>query len=137
MKHILEANSTKSLNIQKPFIGFFGMNEAITLTLMMEKFINSIEQNRAFKMPKSEYGQFVTYHSFMKATDYFETIGLLRICEDVNGIQMGKTYLLNPTKLEKICEICLICSKKPDYLDYINEYVKDNFNINEIKQALK
>ena len=98
MKSIMETFNNKSLNIQKPFINFFGLNEAIVLTLMIEKFIYSTEQNRTFKLPKSEYSPFVKYHSFMKATEYFQSLGLLLVKEDVNGIQAGKDYILNQVR---------------------------------------
>jgi len=137
MKSILEAFNKRDLNIQKPLVAFFNLNNAIILTLMTEKFLYSTEENRRFKLKNTEYNQFTTYHSFTKAVEYFESISLLRVYDDANGIQMGKDYQLNPTKLEKIFELSLKCSDKSDYSDYIKDNVKDNFSIREIELAIK
>ena len=137
MKSILEAFNKRDLNIQKPLVAFFGMNNATILTLMTEKFLYSTEENRRFKLKKTEYSQFVTYHSFTKAVEYFERMGILRTYDDANGIQMGLDYQLNPNKLETIFNISLRCSNKSDYFDYINEYTKEDFNLKEIERAIK
>jgi len=137
MKSILEAFNKRDLNIQKPLVAFFNLNNAIVLTLMTEKFLYSTEENRKFKLKKTEYSQFVTYHSFTKAVEYFERMGILRTYDDANGIQMGLDYQLNPNKLETIFNISLRCSNKSDYFDYINEYTKEDFNLKEIERAIK
>lgn len=136
MKNIIKASQTKSLNIQKPLVTFFSLNNAIVLTLMTDKFIESIEENRLFKLKNTEYAPFITYHNFTKAVDYFERIGLLRTYEDVNGIQAGKSYMLNPNMLEKIFAVSLKCSDIIDYSEYIKEYVKEDFSINDIERAI-
>jgi hypothetical protein len=137
MKNTIKLNQSKSLNVQSTWVTFFGMSEAVALILMVDKFIESTEQDREFKLPKREYDKFISYHNFKKACKYFEMIGLLRCFEDVNGIQAGVSYKINSKKLEGICEISLLCDIIYRYEELIKEYIGDDFSITDIKEAIK
>lgn len=137
MENIIKITTKKGLNIPKPWATFFGMGEAIVLSLMLDKFAKSVEEGREFKLPKREYSSFITYHSFKKACNYFESIGLLRLYDDVNGVQAGVSYKINPKKFDEICKITILCDILYDYESLIKEYIKEDFSIRDIEQAIK
>jgi len=137
MENILKVSSKKGLNIPKPWATFFGMNNSIALSLMLDKFTSSVEQDREFKLKQVEYSKFITYHSFKKACEYFDSIGLLRVYEDVNGIQAGVSYKINPKKFDKVCELSLSCDILYDYEVLIKDYTKEDFNLKEIERVIK